>query len=61
MKIVCWWFGDGVPPVLIPNTAVKPVCADGSRKARVGRRQHIVFKPKNERSAAVRGLVLSFR
>src|SRR6201998_4802739 len=40
LKVVCWWFGEGETPVLIPNTAVKPFCADGSRKARVGRRQH---------------------
>ena len=44
LKVVCWWFGGGVTPVLIPNTAVKPTCADGSRKARVGRRQHRAFK-----------------
>ena len=32
---------DGGTPVPIPNTAVKPISADGSRKARVGRRQDI--------------------
>src|SRR3989344_1028891 len=36
---MCWWFGDGVTPVLIPNTAVKLSRGDGSRKARVARRQ----------------------
>jgi hypothetical protein len=46
LSLLCWWFGDGGTPVLIPNTAVKPVCADGSRKARVGRRQHRVLKQK---------------
>lgn len=25
-----WWFGGGVIPVLIPNTAVKPASADGT-------------------------------
>ncbi len=34
-------FSDRVTPVPIPNTAVKPVRADGSRKARVGQcREH---------------------
>ena len=45
-NILCWWFGGGGTPVLIPNTAVKPACADGSRKARVGRRQHKIFEPR---------------
>src|SRR5580698_8120381 len=49
LNILCWWFGDGGTPVLIPNTAVKPICADGSRKARVGRRQHRVFKKEAAR------------
>lgn len=34
-------FSDRDTPVPIPNTAVKPICADGSRKARVGQcREH---------------------
>ena len=28
-------FGEGVTPVPIPNTAVKPLCADGTARARV--------------------------
>ena len=46
LSLLCWWFGDGGTPVLIPNTAVKPICADGTRKGRVGRRQHRVLKNK---------------
>ena len=46
LKIMCWWFVGGGTPVLIPNTAVKPSRTDGSRKARVGRRQNKVFKPQ---------------
>ena len=34
-------FCGGGTPVPIPNTAVKPASADGSRKARVGRRQDL--------------------
>jgi hypothetical protein len=30
---------DWVTPVPIPNTEVKPISADDSRKAKVGRRQ----------------------
>ena len=26
-------YGEGVPPVPIPNTAVKPLCADGTCRA----------------------------
>jgi hypothetical protein len=36
-------FCDGGTPVLIPNTAAKSICADDSRKAKVGSRQDIVF------------------
>jgi hypothetical protein len=28
----CWWFGGGVIPVLIPNTAVKPASGDGTHR-----------------------------
>ena len=28
MSVVCWWFGNGGTPVLIPNTEVKLICAD---------------------------------
>jgi hypothetical protein len=38
-----WCLNVRVTPVLIPNTEVKPHSADGSRKARVGRRQNIVL------------------
>jgi hypothetical protein len=48
-KFSFWWFGGGVTPVLIPNTAVKPSCADGSRKARVGRRQNKTFDEQESR------------
>ena len=34
-------FSGRVTPDPIPNSAVKPICADGSRKARVGQcREH---------------------
>lgn len=49
-NVLCWRFGDRATPVLIPNTEVKPVSADGSPClqqaglwARVGRRQHKAF------------------
>lgn len=44
-------FCDGGTPVPFPNTEVKPVSADGSRKARVGRRQDLglfLFKNLNQ-------------
>src|SRR3989344_9010213 len=31
-----WWFGGGVTPVLIPNTAVKPASGDGTHRYRWG-------------------------
>ena len=31
-----WWFGGGVIPVLIPNTAVKPASGDGTHRYRWG-------------------------
>ena len=34
---------EGVIPVPIPNTVVKPFSADDSRIAKVGRRQDIVL------------------
>ena len=40
---MCWWLNAGVTPVLIPNTEVKPGSADGTRKGRVGSRQHRVL------------------
>ena len=43
LKVLFWCFSGEVTPVLIPNTAVKLSCADGSRKARVGRRQNKTF------------------
>ena len=46
LKALFWWFGGGVTPVLIPNTAVKPSCADGTRKGRVGHRQNRAFNTK---------------
>ena len=36
-------FCDGGTPVPFPNTEVKPISADGSRKARVGRRQDLIL------------------
>gem|GEM_PF-5946563 len=50
LSFLCWCFGGGVTPVLFPNTEVKPSCADGSRKARVGRRQHRELKMETPRS-----------
>lgn len=47
LSILCWCFAEGGTPVLFPNTAVKPLMADGSRKARVGRRQHRVLISKH--------------
>src|SRR3989344_5155787 len=44
LSVLCWCFVGGGTPVLIPNTAVKPSRSDGSRKARVARRQHKVLK-----------------
>jgi len=44
LSTLCWCFIGGGTPVLIPNTAVKPSRADGTRKGRVGRRQHRVLK-----------------
>ena len=32
LSFLCWCFVGGVTPVLIPNTAVKPSRADGTRK-----------------------------
>ncbi len=29
-----WWFGERVIPVLIPNTAVKPLSGDGTHRYR---------------------------
>lgn len=29
-RILFWWFGGGVTPVLIPNTEVKPSSGDGT-------------------------------
>ena len=46
LSIPCWCFVGGATPVLIPNTAVKPSRTDGTRKGRVGRRQHRVLKTK---------------
>ena len=43
LSFLCWWFNAGDPPVLIPNTEVKPSSADGTRKGRVGSRQHKKF------------------
>ena len=43
LSVLCWCFVGGGTPVLIPNTAVKPSRADGTRKGRVGRRQHRVL------------------
>ena len=31
-----WWFGERVIPVLIPNTAVKPLSGDGTHRYRWG-------------------------
>jgi hypothetical protein len=31
-----WWFGERVIPVLIPNTAVKPLSGDGTHRNRWG-------------------------
>tara|TARA_B100001971_G_C18267492_1_gene595038 strand:- start:15358 stop:16308 length:951 start_codon:yes stop_codon:yes gene_type:complete len=46
LSFLSWWFGDRATPVLIPNTEVKPVSTDGSRKARVGHRQLRELKTK---------------
>lgn len=44
MSVLFWWFNDGVTPVLIPNTEVKTISADGSPAwARVGSRQNKVL------------------
>ena len=49
----CWCFVGGGTPVLIPNTAVKPSRADGTRKGRVGRRQHRVLNQLKRRICGV--------
>ena len=43
LKILFWCFIGGVTPVLIPNTEVKPISADDTRKGKVGRRQDKTF------------------
>ena len=48
LSTLCWCFVRGGTPVLIPNTAVKPSRADGTRKGRVGRRQHRLLKTTNK-------------
>ncbi len=57
LSAVSWWFGEWVTPDLIPNSAVKPLSGDDTRKGKVAHRQDTALKTKNL-SAKSRGFLV---